>query len=173
MQRERSLIDLATQAFSLSLEEFLRDCPYPVLVPEAVSRGALQREGTGGTQVHRVDIGESTIGLESAKAILVRKDPNLGRSSKIQLGRTAATDIRVVDHSVSKNHLYFRKVPGGDWMICDQGSRNGTFIGGRRLLGEGEHPLRCGDTLQVGRIRLVFLTPAGLMQEMRRENAGS
>jgi pSer/pThr/pTyr-binding forkhead associated (FHA) protein len=173
--RFRSLLDLYTQALSLSERDFLDDCGCPVLLPEAVRGGWLQRTSSGGTFVLRSDLGEAgavlplegTRNVESPRALLVRADRAADAGRKIFLGRTAGTAVTVNDRSVSKVHLEFVYQVGGRWQIVDKNSRNGTFINDERLKPGVKTDLKSWDTLQVGRIRLIFMAPRDLREALR------
>ena len=56
--------------------------------------------------------------------------------SMITVGRTDDNDLVVPDEQVSKFHAFFRIV-GDRIELSDAGSRNGTFVGGRRLEARG------------------------------------
>src|SRR5207302_10503529 len=56
--------------------------------------------------------------------------------SMITVGRTDNNDLVVPDEQVSKFHAFFRLV-GERVEISDAGSRNGTFVGGRRIESRG------------------------------------
>jgi hypothetical protein len=53
------------------------------------------------------------------------------------IGRGAHNDLALNDESVSDSHAKILLRDGG-WWIVDQGSTNGTYIGGRRVGGEKE-----------------------------------
>ena len=171
------MIDLYTQALSLSERDFLDDCGCPLLLPEAVRGGWLQRTSSGGTFVLRSNLAEAgavlplegTRGVDSPRALLVRLDSAGGFGRKIFLGRTAATAITVNDRSVSKVHLEFVSQIGGPWQIVDNNSRNGTFINDERVPPMVKTNLKSWDTLQVGRIRLIFMAPRDLRDALRNE----
>jgi len=70
------------------------------------------------------------------------------------LGRDPGSDIPVEDDFVSAQHL--RLLAGGSgWLAHDLNSTNGTRINGIRLVGTS--PLKPGDILDVGRLRLRFM----------------
>jgi hypothetical protein len=66
----------------------------------------------------------------------------------------------VLDHDgqVSSLHAVLQSY-GEGWAIRDLGSTNGTVVAGERL--HAERALRHGDTIQVGRTRMVFRGTAG------------
>jgi hypothetical protein len=57
---------------------------------------------------------------------------------------------------------------GRHWLLRDLGSRNGTFVDGRRIAPGEEHPLRAGEVISFGRVgqmdrELVDDGPPGVM----------
>lgn len=64
-------------------------------------------------------------------------------------------DIRLPGRWISSQHARVRAV-GGDFIVEDAGSRNGTFVGGQRVT---SHVLRDGDFVEAGR---VFFTIRGV-----------
>jgi hypothetical protein len=77
----------------------------------------------------------------------------------VLVGRSAACDIALTsDPAVSQEHAVVERGAGG-WVVRDTGSRNGTFVNGRRL--SAPHPLSPGDEIDIGHHRVVFrLLPA-------------
>jgi pSer/pThr/pTyr-binding forkhead associated (FHA) protein len=57
------------------------------------------------------------------------------------------------DGTVSRLHAVVENY-GSGWAVRDLGSRNGTYINGRRVL--GEQVLHPGDELRIGKTRLIF-----------------
>lgn len=79
--------------------------------------------------------------------------------SMITLGRTQNNDVVVADTSISKFHAYFRVVAGA-LELADAGSRNGSFVGERRL--GPKQPVRVapGDHLRFARLAFQILSAA-------------
>jgi ABC-type multidrug transport system ATPase subunit/pSer/pThr/pTyr-binding forkhead associated (FHA) protein len=79
----------------------------------------------------------------------------------VVIGRDPASDV-VVDHPlVSRRHVELRRGPGG-WLLRDLGSRNGTYVDGRRI---GELGLGGAVTVHLGDAgtgAAVTITPDGL-----------
>ncbi len=71
-----------------------------------------------------------------------------------QLGRDPANDISVEDDFVSAQHLRLLNSPSG-WLAQDLNATNGTRLNGTRL--KGAKPLKSGDILDVGRLKLRFV----------------
>jgi hypothetical protein len=67
------------------------------------------------------------------------------------LGRHDDCLIRIKSSQVSRRHCEILEV-GGKLTVRDLGSSNGTFVNGKRVL--GQQPLKAGDELTVGAITL-------------------
>ena len=68
-----------------------------------------------------------------------------------RFGRSADNTVILDDEFVSTNHAMVL-LREGRWWVRDAGSTNGTTVNGQRV--NGETPLREGDELQIGRVRL-------------------
>ena len=75
----------------------------------------------------------------------------------VTLGRGEQADIVLDDKSVSKRHAEFA-FEHGSWSIRDLGSSNGVTVNNERV--DHMH-LKHGDTIQLGRLELVFHLAAG------------
>src|SRR5207244_9394543 len=75
-------------------------------------------------------------------------------AERVTVGKAASNDIAIrSDPAVSRLHAVLECFAAG-WCIRDLGSHNGTFVNGRRVL--GEHRLESGDEIRVGQTTLVF-----------------
>jgi pSer/pThr/pTyr-binding forkhead associated (FHA) protein len=72
------------------------------------------------------------------------------------LGRDPDNVIVLADESVSAHHAEIR-VNGGHWVLRDLRSTNGTQVNGQRVAGAVR--LASGDTIEVGRVKLLFVGP--------------
>ena len=72
------------------------------------------------------------------------------------LGRDEDVNVRIDAPSVSRRHARITVAAGEPATIEDLGSKNGTWVGERRLDG-GRAPLRDGDALRLGKVELLFL----------------
>ncbi len=70
---------------------------------------------------------------------------------RIVVGRAENCDVRLPDYSVSLRHASFRQ-RGSDYLIVDEGSTNGTFVGPVKLSPQAPRVVRSGDCLRFGRI---------------------
>lgn len=84
-----------------------------------------------------------------------RGDPYTRRLAEtpLCLGRGAENDIVLPDQFCSTAHAVIR-TEGGRSFVRDQGSKNGTFVNGRRIT--EEQALRPGDEIVIGSTRIVF-----------------
>jgi len=72
---------------------------------------------------------------------------------RVVIGRGAGSDVRLPDAGVSHRHacLVGR---GADFLLVDEGSTNGTFVGEVRVAPHTSRIVRSGDTVRVGRVWL-------------------
>jgi pSer/pThr/pTyr-binding forkhead associated (FHA) protein len=70
---------------------------------------------------------------------------------RIVVGRASNSDLRLPDLSVSARHASFRQ-RGSEYLILDEGSTNGTFVGPVRLSPQAPRVVRTGDHVRFGRI---------------------
>lgn len=81
-------------------------------------------------------------------------------AARVLVGRGAGCDLQLPDPSVSARHASLRQ-RGSDYVVVDEGSENGTFLGSARLPKHAPHPLANGDLLRFGRVWVeVRLGPA-------------
>lgn len=71
-----------------------------------------------------------------------------------RLGRNPDSEIRLPDGSASRNHAIVQHTDAGDLYLTDLGSRNGTFVNGRRLT--APVVLQRGDIISIGDQEFVF-----------------
>ncbi|GAA2365022.1 hypothetical protein Cme02nite_32120 [Catellatospora methionotrophica] len=85
---------------------------------------------------------------------------------RVTLGSADSNDLAVPgDRLLSRLHAVFERYPAG-WCVRDLGSRNGTFVNGRRIW--QEHVLADGDEIRAGSSRFVLRSgraPAGQVTE--------
>lgn len=72
------------------------------------------------------------------------------------LGRDDTCDIVIPERQISRQHIVFRKVKDGDYLVEDLNSKNGTWVNGNRL--EGSRIIQHGDEIHLAlKIRLHFV----------------
>src|SRR3954465_14885962 len=74
-------------------------------------------------------------------------------SPMIVIGRGEGSEIRLPDPSVSHRHATIR-ARGSEFILVDEGSTNGTFMGGVKLGALAPRILKHGDLARVGRVWL-------------------
>jgi pSer/pThr/pTyr-binding forkhead associated (FHA) protein len=72
---------------------------------------------------------------------------------RIVIGRSQGSDLCLPDPTVSHRHASIRQ-RGSDYLIMDEGSTNGTFVGPVKLSAGAPRVIAAGDTIRVGRIWL-------------------
>ena len=71
------------------------------------------------------------------------------------LGRAPLADLRLDLPTVSRQHAALVREENGQWRIHDLGSKAGTLVNDKPV--EGSAPLKVGDALSVGGVKLLFL----------------
>jgi pSer/pThr/pTyr-binding forkhead associated (FHA) protein len=69
------------------------------------------------------------------------------------VGRGPHNDVALQDESVSDSHAKILKREGSWWLV-DQGSTNGSYVGGRRV--QGEQQLTGAPDVRFGSIKMMF-----------------
>jgi pSer/pThr/pTyr-binding forkhead associated (FHA) protein len=77
--------------------------------------------------------------------------------AEITLGRSPECDFVLNDQNISRRHALIKRTWNG-FTVQDLGSKNGVLVGGKRT--EGAHPIKDGDEIQIGGIKLIFIDPA-------------
>src|SRR6476659_1798650 len=72
---------------------------------------------------------------------------------RVVIGRGPSCEVRLPDASVSHRHATIQVAAGGI-SVTDEGSRNGTFVGNRKLAVRATYTLRSGELVRGGRVWL-------------------
>lgn len=105
--------------------------------------------------------------IDSRDAYLILRDADrLGEEVRltaghvVTIGRAATNRIVLRDDICSRNHCEVFFVDD-NWVVRDLGSRNGTLLGRKQVL--GDEPLEEGDRIRIGACELIFTTdPANI-----------
>jgi hypothetical protein len=117
-----------------------------------------------------------TFRLEAAKAARERARPLVLPLRKVQttfpsmitVGRTENNDLVIPDEQVSKVHAFFRQYDH-HLEISDAGSRNGTFVAGRRLESRGASvPVKAQDRVCFGALEFILLDARACWEWLRQ-----
>jgi hypothetical protein len=100
------------------------------------------------------------------------EERTLPPAGTLTIGRDEAVDVTIADRSVSRHHATLRIEADGVVTVADEGSRNGTTVGGRRV---GREPVVVGEreTLVFGDVACHLMTTrrSAFRAELRREPA--
>ncbi len=77
---------------------------------------------------------------------------------RIEVGKAAGSDLRIVDDSVSERHARIRRW-FGRYRLKDLGSAHGTFVNGRRI--KGSVTIQPGDEVRFGAARFALVRGPG------------
>ena len=85
------------------------------------------------------------------------EERTLPPAGTLTIGRDEAVDVTIADRSVSRHHATLRIEADGVVTVADEGSRNGTTVGGRRV---GREPVVVGEreTLVFGDVACHLMT---------------
>lgn len=74
----------------------------------------------------------------------------------IGVGRSTGNAICLNTNTISRYHLLFTRDKNGQVFVTDLESANGTFVDGKQLAPNQPLPLRGGEELQIGELRLIY-----------------
>ena len=102
-----------------------------------------------------VDVGD--VAAQSGALVIRSGGGRVGQSfpmtgEKMTIGRSPETDVFLDDVTVSREHATLVR-RGGEWLLDDSGSLNGTYVNRQRV---DSHRLADGDELQIGKFKLTF-----------------
>jgi pSer/pThr/pTyr-binding forkhead associated (FHA) protein len=102
------------------------------------------------------------LGVTEVPVLIVRKGAEVGErfyleQPQVTIGRDPASDIFLNDVTVSRAHAVL-EVAGSEVRIEDVGSLNGTYVNDTIV---NRATLKSGDTVQIGRFQMVFLSGGG------------
>lgn len=83
----------------------------------------------------------------------------------VSIGRDPSCDVWIDAPGVSRRHARIRMTAGGDAILEDSNSTNGTFVGKSKIAGPTR--LHDGDEIHVGSLSLTFRTRAGSKETER------
>lgn len=102
------------------------------------------------------------VDVSDVPVLVVRKGVEVGErfyleAPEITVGRDPESDIFLNDVTVSRVHARLH-IDGDDVTIVDAGSLNGTYVNNEVV---ARASLSSGDSVQVGRFQMVFVTGGG------------
>ncbi len=106
------------------------------------------------------DAATGALGVRKSLATLevINEGPMKGTKFELftpltNIGRGPHNDVVLGEESVSDSHAKILKRDGGWWLV-DQGSTNGTYIGGRRV--QGEQQIAGAPDVRFGSVKMMF-----------------
>lgn len=112
------------------------------------------------------------IGGGEPLAVVIEKSKENAFQRRITVGRTGNNDIVLDDTSVSRFHAYLQLDERQQWTITDAGSRNGSFVLGRRIAAKTPVALANGNPVRIGAVQLTFYSSVGFLEMLRRRAQG-
>jgi pSer/pThr/pTyr-binding forkhead associated (FHA) protein len=85
----------------------------------------------------------------------------------IWIGREPVCDVWLPVQGISKLHAQFTRPNESSCQLIDAGSKNGTFVNGKRLERNVPAALANLDLLQFGPLEVTFYTPEGFWEKVR------
>jgi hypothetical protein len=167
--------DWRALAVSLSRKEFVQTFPFPFLYeisgrmrhPSVTDTPDEDTQVSGRVKVATVE-GRSPAAPSEESFVMALRKVASAVPTAITFGRGSGNDVVMRDVFVSKVHAFLRKGEHG-WEISDAGSRNGVWIGGKRLDPKGTPLLvQSGDVLTFGRVVFFFLDAGALWERMHQ-----
>ncbi|NCP86878.1 MAG: hypothetical protein CO094_04190 [Anaerolineae bacterium CG_4_9_14_3_um_filter_57_17] len=115
---------------------------------------APQQIGSDWITLHLLDSGQML-------PISDRTEFTLGRISDNQpiMPDVDLTPYRAYDHGISRLHAVIKSI-NGKAIVMDLGSSNGTYLNGTRLMPNIETPLRHGDVIALGKLKMQVILSA-------------
>jgi len=149
-------------------EEFRFYADVPAAVAAVALKPAIAEPATATQATQATDSAAAvvapTVAADARPALAVLEVTNEGptngtryeiRVPLAHVGRGAHNDVVIPEPSVSETHAKLERREDG-WCVTDLGSTNGTFVGGQRLLGEGERAIYGGLSLRFGGVKVIF-----------------
>src|SRR5579859_3249222 len=81
-------------------------------------------------------------------------------TQRVAIGRGPGCDVRLPHPTVSHRHASLR-AQGSEFLVVDEGSTNGTFVGGVRIAARTSRIVRSGDRVQIGAVWIELRVDQG------------
>jgi hypothetical protein len=137
--------------------------PVLVAVNADAANAASDEETTGVTGVQSVTPAwsvEAMSHLADSACLVVDGFAQTGGGLRLTIGRSRKCDYRIADSSVSALHAHLTyDLNSGEYCVSDAGSRNGTFLNGKRLKPEARTAIWAGALVGFGLVVYCFLDP--------------
>ena len=91
-----------------------------------------------------------------------------GQTGNFTLGRGNECDAPINDGTLSQLHLVFMRTPNGAWTVRDAGSKNGSWLDGRKLESGNPQSLRDGARIVAAQVAFTYYSPAGMLARLKQ-----
>jgi hypothetical protein len=91
---------------------------------------------------------------------VMRPNPDGTLVDMVWVGRSEFNEVVIPDATISEVQAFLRRESNGEYFVQDTGSRNGTYVDGKRVPAQGlgaPVPLRSGVRIRMGEVTLTFL----------------
>ncbi len=88
-------------------------------------------------------------------------------SGNFTLGRGNECDAPINDGTLSQLHLVFMRGPTGEWTVRDAGSKNGSWVDGKKLDSGQPITLRDGTRVVAAQVAFTFYSPNGMLSRIK------
>lgn len=85
---------------------------------------------------------------------------------RVLIGSGGEADFVLMDPTVSRRHALITK-RHASYVVSDLDSKHGTFVNGRQLKPNTQHPLSSADDIQIGTLHFTFLLPETAQEALR------
>lgn len=160
----QTLATLARETAALPKKGFEGKYSAPFLLELNPESGEISTGETAGYDPSKIN-GELSPSLNSSKIL------HFGEGGAFTIGRSDGCNITCNHETVSETHCSFAAF-GSIWAIKDEGSKNGTFVNGRKMKVNEQSPLKFGTKIMLGSAQFLFLSSEGcyeLVQELSKE----
>jgi pSer/pThr/pTyr-binding forkhead associated (FHA) protein len=161
--------DFVEMALTRERDQFIAQCAFPFLLgrPALVRPAGSRTLATDGGETAVRDTPQTT-GASTSPVLLAIRKVQASFPNMITIGRTANHDIVIEDVQVSKFHAFFR-VGNGKMELFDAGSRNGTWVGDRKLEPKGAGlVVQGGDVIRLSQLEFTVLDAGRAWDRLRR-----
>ncbi len=101
----------------------------------------------------RLDRGPRAVAARFLLSAILPAPVRLEPGRKYRIGRDRANDVYLPSSHISRLHAEVLE-RDGRWIVCDAGSKNGTFVNGERVL---DRALADGDRITAGELEVLFI----------------
>jgi hypothetical protein len=140
-----------------SKAEFVEQCDHLFLVKRPVRRASASTMPSAisfETKLTRLDVDPFATEWRVAP---VRKREGSPYPDRFSIGRAPNCDVVIRMPSVSKVHAYILITGPSSYALRDNEASNFTYVNGRRVEAKGTVPLRLGDEVILGALKLEFV----------------